>query len=180
MEPGIVPMELGNAPKEQGIAPAGLDIAPPMQGIAPVELGIVPAEQGIEPIGQGIAHMGQGIAPMEQGIAPVKHGSTPMELCIAPERQGIVPLENIVGDKGRLVECVCVSVCVWARMCACCMLHDNLRGGARGGGLHGGPGRLYCLPGVSGGSVGQVVGQPGVGMIMACLLETMTYRDVLW
>ena len=75
---------------------------------------------------------------------------------------------------------VYVCVCMCLRMCACSMLHVNLRGGARGGGLHGGPGRLYCLLGVTGGSLGQVVGQPGAGLIMACLLETMTYRDVLW
>ena len=72
-----------------------------------------------------------------------------------------------------------VYVCV----CVCCMLLHvvlciNLRAGARGGGLHGGPGRLYCVLGVRGGSPGQVVGQPGVGLLMACLLEAMTYRDV--
>ena len=64
-------------------------------------------------------------------------------------------------------------------MCACCMLRDNLRGGSRGGGLHRRPGQLYCQMGVRRGSHGQVVGQPGVGLIMAYLLETMTYRDVL-
>ena len=44
----------------------------------------------------------------------------------------------------------------------------------------GDPGRLYCLLGVRGGSPGQVVGQPGVGLIMAFLLDSMTYRDVSW
>ena len=73
---------------------------------------------------------------------------------------------------------MCVSVCVCLSMCAWSMLHVNIRGGARGGGLHGGPGRLYCLLGVREGSLRQVVGQTGAGLIMACLLETMTYRDV--
>ena len=59
-------------------------------------------------------------------------------------------------------------------------MHANLRGGARGGGLHKGPGRLYCSRGVSRGSMGQVGGQTGTGLIMACLLETMTDWDVQW
>ena len=75
---------------------------------------------------------------------------------------------------------MCVSVCGCLLMCACSMLHVNLRGGARGGGLYGGPGRLYGLQGMSTGSMGQVVGQLGVGLVMAFLLDTMTYRDVLW
>ena len=75
--------------------------------------------------------------------------------------QGTEPVEITVEEMGRSVVYVSV-VCVCLRMCACCMLHDNLRGGARGGGLHGGPNQLYCQLGVRGGSLGQVVGQPGV------------------
>ena len=33
---------------------------------------------------------------------------------------------------------------------------------------------------MSGGSLGQVVGQLGVGLIVACLLDTMTYRGIQW
>ena len=73
---------------------------------------------------------------------------------------------------------VCVCLCL-LHVAACRVVHE-LRGGARGGDLHGDPGRLYCLLGVRGGSPGQVVGQPGVGLIMAFLLDSMTYRDVSW
>ena len=102
-----------------------------------------------------------------------------MEMGIVPVEQGIVPVGDgrIQWRKGRLVVYVCVCVC-------CMLLHVelciNLRGGARGGDLHGDPGRLYGQLGVNGGSPGQVVGQPGVGLIMAFLLDSMTYRDVLW
>ena len=78
-------------------------------------------------------------------------------------------------EKRCLVVCVCVCVCVLA----CWVVHANLRGGAHGRGLHRGPGLLYRLRGVRGGSLGPVVGQPGVGLIKACLLNTMTYQDIL-
>ena len=43
-----------------------------------------------------------------------------------------------------------------------------------------GSGQLCCLLGVRGGSLWLVVGRSGVGLIMAHLLNTMTYRDVQW
>ena len=95
-------------------------------------------------------------------------GTVPMEWGIAPMRQG--------DYSGERASCgVCVGLCLRVCTSAYCVVHANLRGGARGGGLYGGPSHLYCLLGMMGGSLGQVEGQPGVGLIMACLLETMTY-----
>ena len=77
--------------------------------------------------------------------------------------------------------CVCVCVCVFQCVHgAYLVVHANLKGGAPGGVQHRDPCHHCCRLGAGGGFLGLAVGQTGVGLIMACLLETMTYLDVLW